>query len=184
MANEEILRKQDEPLDNSNKPLEMGRRQIAVWVAVIAAAVLVIVGWGIYDWTLRSGRMQDCGDGPRGRIDLRDFVHQYSAWSISFEAEIQGKGKAGTKLEPSQTQQLSEAVQQASEFRKYVVAGYNACAITKEQYGRFGVLFQDLDAIERRISQFTAKSSLSSAERTELDRLVVEFVGVSKKLRQ
>jgi hypothetical protein len=111
-------------------------------------------------------------------------VNQYSGWSVSFEGEAQGKGKIGVKLEPMQVQQLSEAVQQADEFRKYVVAGYNACAITKDQYARFGARFQALDDLERTIAQVAAKPSLTAADRTQLQKLVTEFVEVSRNLRQ
>jgi len=73
-------------------------------------------------------------------------------------AERRAKARLPTKLEPTQTQQMSEALQQADEFRKYVVAGYNACAVTKDQYARFGARFQALDALERRIAQLPRRS--------------------------
>ena len=160
------------------------KQQRNVLFAMIGAVLVCAAGWLIRDLYLRSGSTFDCGDGPRGKIDLRDFVSRYSSWSVSFEAEAQGKGKIGAKLEPTQAQQLSEAVQQAAEFRKYVVAGYNACAITKDQYARFGVRFQTLDALERRIAQVTAKQSLTAADRSQLQQLVAEFTEVSRNLRQ
>ena len=162
----------------------MTKQQRNLWVVVIAAVLVCAAGWLFRDLYLRSGGTFDCGDGPRRKIDLRDFVNQYSSWSVSFEAEAQGKGKIATKLEPTQTQQMSEALQQADEFRKYVVAGYNACAVTKDQYARFGARFQALDALERGIAQVTAKESLSAADRGQLQRLVTEFTEVSRNLRE
>src|SRR5579864_7906356 len=111
----------------------MGKNERTVWLSailVLFAGAVVWVGWDVYQ---KRGQTIPCPDGPHGKIDLRNFITQYSQWSITFEAEVQGKGKIATRLEPQQAQQLSEAVQQAAEFRKYVVAGFNACAITREQ---------------------------------------------------
>ena len=92
----------------------MTKQQKNVWFAVIGAILLCGAGWLTRDLYLSSGKTVDCGDGPRRNIDLRDFVNQYSSWSVSFEAEAQGKGKVAAKIEPTQAQQLSEAVQQAA----------------------------------------------------------------------
>jgi hypothetical protein len=111
-------------------------------------------------------------------------VNQYSQWSLNFEAEAQGKGKIAAKLEPVHAQQLSDAAQQAAEFRKYVVAGYNACAITKNQYARLGTRFQALGMLERRIAQVTGKSALTSADKNQLQALVAEYVEITRSLRE
>ena len=154
-------------------------------VLTVCGAVLIgLLAWGGWDLFQKRGQIISCADGPHGRIDLRDFVEHYSQWSVTFEAEAQGKGKISTKLEPKQAQQLSEAVQQAGEFRKFVVAGFNACAITSVQYARFGGLFQDLDSLERQIGQLTVKAATSPEESRQLQKLVTEVVEVSKKLRQ
>jgi hypothetical protein len=157
-----------------------------VWLTAIpiGAAIIGLLIWVGWDLDQKHGQITSCADGPHGHIDLRDFVQQYSQWSVTFEAEVQGKGKISTKLEPKQAQQLSEAVQQASEFRKFVVAGFNACAITSVQYARFGTLFQNLDSLERQIGQLTAKASTSPDDTNQLQKLVTEVVNVSKNLRQ
>lgn len=150
-------------------------------IGAVLLCLLVWVGWDLFQ---KRGQMIACADGPHGRIDIRDFVQQYSQWSVTVEAEAQGKGKISTKLEPKQAQQLSEAVQQAGEFRKLVVAGFNACAITSVQYAHFGALFQNLDSLERQIGQLTAKAAPSPEESSEIQKLVTEVVDVSKNLRQ
>jgi hypothetical protein len=161
----------------------MTKQQRNVWFVVIVALLVCAAGWTMRDLYLSSGRTLDCGDGSRRTIDLRDFVNRYSGWSVTFEAEVQGKGKIGAKLDPVQVQQLSEAAQRAAEFRKYVVAGYNACAINKDQYARFGARFEALDALERQIAQATAKEPLTEADRGQVQELVKEFVEVSRNLR-
>ena len=150
----------------------------------IAAVVVCVTVWFGSDLRQKFGGTIACPDGPHGRIDLRDFVMQYSLWSVTFEAEAQGKGKIATALEPRQAQQLSEAVQQAGEFRKYVVAGYNACAISREQYARFGSALQNLDSLERQIGQLSSKTGETAEDRRQLQQLVAEVVGASQKLRQ
>jgi hypothetical protein len=162
----------------------MTKNARTVWLTVLCAAfvgLLVWIGWDAYQ---KRGQTVSCPDGPHGHIDLRDFVQTYSQWSVTFEAEAVGKGKISTKLEPNQAQQLSEAVQQAAEFRKFVVAGFDACAITSVQYGRFGAMFQDLDSLERQIGQLTAKATNSPEESRQLQVLVNEVVDISKNLRQ
>ena len=157
-----------------------------VWLTAIpiGAALIALLVWVGSDLFQKRGQTVSCADGQHGRIDLRDFVQRYSEWSVTFEAEAQGKGKISTKLEPKQAQQLSEAVQQAGEFRKFVVAGFNACAITSVQYARFGGLFQDLDSLERQIGQLTAKAATSPEESSQIQKLVSEVIDVSKNLRQ
>lgn len=162
----------------------MTKHERNVWLVGFAVIAVLAGGWFARDSWLRSGREFDCGDGPRRRIDLRDFTLQYSAYSAQFEGEIQGKGRISAKLEPSQLQQLTEAVQQAAEFRKFVIAGYNACALTRDQYGKFGSLFQDLDALERRIAGFSEKPAIAPEDRKQLEQLITEFTAVSGKLRQ
>jgi hypothetical protein len=150
---------------------------------LVGAALIGLLAWGGWDLFQETRRPQICADGPHGHIDLRDFVEHYSQWSVTFEAEAQGKGKISATLDPKQAQQLSEAVQQAGEFRKFVVAGFNACAITSAQYAHFGALFQDLDSLERQIGQLTGKPTNPEAS-GQIQELVAEVIDVSKNLRR
>lgn len=106
--------------------------------AAIGAVVLIVGAYMAIDLYLPRPRRIDCGDGPTATIDIRDFVTQYSAYSVELEGSIAGKGKVSINLNPVQVTQISEALQSANEFRKYVVAGYNSCAITQAQYGEDG----------------------------------------------
>lgn len=161
----------------------MGKNARIVGLTAIGAVLASAFVWAGWDLIQKRGEVIPCPDGPHGKIDLRDFVNQYSQWSITFEGEVQGKGKIATKLEPHQLQQLSEAVQQADEFRKFVVAGFNACAVTRDQYGRLGSLFQSLDSLERQIDQLNSESG-SGANEQRMQQLVNEVVNISKTLRQ
>jgi hypothetical protein len=147
-------------------------------IVCLALLAVVLVGRDI----LLTGRPIDCGDGPRRTIDIRDFTAQYSAYSVEFEANIAEKGKISTKLNPVQLQQLSDATQSALEFRKYVVAGYNSCAVTKAQYGQYGTRFQALDGLAREINDLTGKPSLPPEETAKLAGLISQYCDLARKL--
>ena len=103
-------------------------------------------------------------------------------YSVEFEASIGEKTKFSGKLTPSQVQQLSESLQQATEFRKFLVAGFNACAISKAQYAEYGVKFQALDALSRQIDSLAGQSTLSDSDRTRLSELVQRFIAATQEL--
>lgn len=131
---------------------------------------------------LRRPRTVHCDDGPRRTIDMRDFATKYSAYSIELEASVADKAKASAKFTPMQLQQISESLQSANEFRKYVVAGYNACAISKAQYAQYEPRFLTLDALARQINVFLSQPALEEFERAQLNSLVNQYVELCSKL--
>src|ERR1019366_2599981 len=125
-------------------------------VAIVAVVVLVTTYFGYDLWRGRQ-RCFDCGDGQRCTIDMRQFATQYSAYSLELETSSKDKAKMSAKINPVQLQQLSEATQNAREFRQYVVAGFNSCAVTKIQYGQFGARFQSMDNLVLRPLDYVTK---------------------------
>jgi hypothetical protein len=158
------------------------RNAKTVWVVAIAAAALLALAWFGRDLIERGGKTVACSDGPRRTIDIRDFVTKYSAYSVELEADIPNKAKFSGKVSPVQLRQLSESVQTANEFRKYVVAGYNSCAITNPQYALYGARFQALDSLSRQINELAAKSELSSGEKAQVSNLIREYGELVGKL--
>lgn len=150
-----------------------------VAIGVVALVTLVLIGRNVF---LGRQQSRDCGDGPRHVIDIRDFTTQYSAYSVELEASIGDKGKISTKLNPVQLQQISEATQSAREFRKYVVAGYNSCAITKAQYGQYGARFQALDNLARETNELVSKPSLPKEDTKRLADLIKQYGDMVKSL--
>lgn len=149
-------------------------------IVAIAAALVLAVALLVTNVLFKRGETIDCGnDDIRRTIDLRDFTTRYWAYSIEFEASIVDKGKLASKLEPKQLQQLSEAMQQGREFRQFVVAGYNACAISKAQYGDYGAKFQALDGIARQIDKFISQDA---GDKTRLEELVRQYISLSQGL--
>jgi len=140
--------------------------------------VLIVVGRDMF-----FGRQHEfnCEDGPRRTIDIREFSTHYSAYSLELEATVQDKAKVGTKVAPVQLQQLSEALQNSQEFRKFVVAGYNSCAIKKAQYGEYGTRFQALDSLAREINQMAGRPSLSPDESKILATLIAQYAELARQ---
>jgi hypothetical protein len=151
-------------------------------LAAIAAALIIVVIVVSRDMILRGAHEFECGDGPRRTIDMRDFATKYSAYSVELEANVQDKAKVSTKLAPVQLQQLTEALQNAQEFRKFVVAGYNSCGITKAQYSEYGARFQALDALAREMNQLTGSSTRSPEQDKNLGSLIVQFTELARNV--
>jgi hypothetical protein len=153
-----------------------------VSITAIVALILIIAIFVGRDLFLRRQKCFDCGDGKRCMIDARDFTTKYFAYSLELEASLGNKAKLSTKLNPVQLQQLSEAMQSARDFRQYVVAGYNSCAVSKAQYGQYGARFQALDSLAREINGLTGKSSLSQDESARLASLISQYGELVHKL--
>jgi len=148
--------------------------KIVALFAIVAVVLIILVFTG-RDLVLKRQETIDCGDGPRRRIDIRDFTTQYWAYSVELEASVGDKAKISTKLTPQQFQQLSEALQNGRDFRLYVVTGYNSCAINKVQYAQLGTRFQVLDSLAREIDTLAAKALLDQEEKTKLADLIGRY---------
>ena len=151
---------------------------VAGGLVVIALAVLW-VGWDLWN---RHQKCFDCGDGKRCSIDGRQFATQYSAYSLQLEAGLNDKANISLKLDPIQLEKLTEAMQSANEFRKYVVAGFNSCAVSRDQYAQFGKRFQALDSLAREINGLAAQPSRSADDSTRLTTLISDYSDLARQL--
>ncbi len=154
-----------------------------VFGAVVAVALMVVaVVFLGRDMILRQGSQIQCPEGPRRTIDIRAFEVTYSAYSVSFEAKVTDRGELSGKVDPVQLLALSDAAQQAAEFRKLLVAGYNSCAISNAQFSSAGARFQVLDGLAREIETISKRPELSGSEKTRLGSLAEEYVRHASKL--
>jgi hypothetical protein len=144
-------------------------------VTIVGGIVLLALLWVGWDLWIRHPQNRDCGDGQRYAIDERQFATQYSAYSLQLEASMNDKAKVSLKLDPVQQEKLSEAMQDANEFRKYVVSGFNSCAITKTQYAQIGEKFQSLDGLAREIEKLATQPDRSADERARLTTLIDRY---------
>jgi hypothetical protein len=156
--------------------------KVVLGIVVTVAALIVVVLFLARDMLLRRGTTLQCPDGPRQTIDIRSFQTRYSAYSVTFEAKVKDKGELSGKVDPLQLVQLSESAQQAAEFRKFLVAGYNSCAVSKEQFATAGSRFQVLDGLAREIDRLARQPVFASAERARIGALVDEYVRHAVKL--
>jgi len=162
--------------------MKMTKNEKTAWIVLVVAVVILAAGYGGWDLWIRHQRCFDCGDGQRCTIDARQFATQYSAYSLQLEATLNDKQKLSAKLDPVELNKLSEAMQNANEFRKYVVNGFNSCAVSKAQYEKLGRRFQALDSMAREISELAAKPSLSSDEQAKLAGLITEYGTTARQL--
>jgi hypothetical protein len=153
-------------------------------LASVALILILAVIVFVRDRHLTDGTLSPCGDseGPRPKIDIRQFETDYTGYSISLEGEITGKGKLSGKIEPSALQKLSESLQSGQEFRKALVAGYNSCAVTRAAYQAAILRFQSLDGIARRIDALVGKASLSRQEESTFAALADQYSSISQHL--
>jgi len=157
-------------------PFAMSRNARITAIVAITAVLLVLLAWLTQGFILKRGESIDCGNGDiRRTIDLNDFTTRYWAYSVEFEASLAKRGRLAVRLDPKQLQQLSEAMQQGREFRQFVVAGYNACAITKTQYGDFGAKFQALDGLAKQIEHLAGEEQEDKARLAELVHLYINL---------
>jgi hypothetical protein len=150
-------------------------------LGVILLAVIVIVLLGINRY--RFNRIRHCDDGERYTIDLVDFETHYYAYSVDLSATFANRAAVEAKLNPAQLQQLSESTQEAMEFRKAVVAGFNSCAISKAQYANLISRYQSLDNLARKIDALIKTTgSLDIEGRKELDSLVQQYLNIASAI--
>ncbi|MGH9431608.1 MAG: hypothetical protein ACRD3T_08700 [Terriglobia bacterium] len=160
----------------------MKKNSKTVAIVAIVVVFIAILAFVVRDLYLRHPKTVTCSDGTHPTIDIRDFTTQYWAYSVKLEASVADKAKVSTELDPQELEQVSEALQQAREFRKYVVAGYNSCAITQAQYAQFGSRFNALDALAREINTLILKPSLSQGQNTKLAGLISQYGDLAGQL--
>jgi hypothetical protein len=148
-------------------------------MGIVAIVGLVIV-FVVRDLWLRQ-RVVRCPDGSHPVIDARDFRTDYWAYSVRLQATVEGKGSASVDIDPKLVAQVSEALREANEFRKYVVDGYNSCAITSAQYAQLGERFRTLDSLAREINALMSRSSLSTQEQENLADLISKYSDLVRK---
>jgi hypothetical protein len=155
--------------------LGMTRNTRIVAIAAIPAILIIVLIWLGSQYCLFSARIAHCSDGEHPTVCMRDFTTQYWAYSIKLKATLKNKSEASSELSPETLSSLSEALQDANEFRKYVVAGYNSCAITPAQYSGLGDRAHRLDGLAREINALLAKPALSEDEGKALITLIKQY---------
>jgi hypothetical protein len=153
-----------------------------IWLAAIVAVVILALVLEFRDIFLRTSKVVTCDDGSRRTIDIREFSTKYSAYSVELEVTVADKAKISTKLNPEQLQQLSESLQSANEFRKYLVAGFNSCAISKAKFAQDGTRFQAMDNLAHEINELVGDSSPSQQQIAKLTGLIHQYDELAGKL--
>lgn len=96
-------------------------------------AILCCLLPGLTD-TASGQKKTTCPDGDHYEINVKQIAIEYDA--SSFAGTLSSLSILGARLEvgPKKLQDAAAATQQWNEFLKGLAAGYNTCAITKQQY--------------------------------------------------
>jgi hypothetical protein len=160
----------------------MNKNSKTVTLTAIAAVLALVIAYFVWDSRLRWGTVH-CPDGSsHPKIDIRDFTTQYWAYSAKLEVSVGDKAKMSTQLDPKTLDQASQALQSTREFRKYVVAGYNSCAITPARYESLGARFQALDNLAQQIDSLISRQSLSPDEKLRIANLIKQYGDLARQL--
>jgi tetratricopeptide (TPR) repeat protein len=98
----------------------------------VTLSVLVALSWSTEPFAQQKITCPD--KTQRFTIDLKQVQIQYNASSFAGTLASLGALSAHLSIEQKVLQQASAATQQWNEFLKGLVAGYNSCAITNQQY--------------------------------------------------
>jgi hypothetical protein len=155
-----------------------------VAIAAILAFIVLIIVWIYRPQPVKPLGQVSCPDGSsHPLIDAEKFDTQYWAYSIKLEASLSEKAQLSAALEPKVLQQLSEALQQGNEFRKWLVYSYNACAIPQKEYDDYGISFQGMDNAARNLQEAIEKGVRTAADRAGIAALAKTYVQLAQALR-
>ena len=94
--------------------------------------VILIVGFSVQP--VAGEKPFYCGDGPRYKIEVKEFAIKYSNKSFEGTFGLLSKLKLGLQVEDKTLQKAAESTQQWNQLLIGIAEGYNSCAITKKQY--------------------------------------------------
>lgn len=158
-------------------------KKTSIVIVSLFIFLIVLAGlWVFRDLFIGASTEIQCDDGTRRTIDLREFSTRYWVYAMELEVSIKDVANVSGKLDPKELHQLNAAQQQAIEFRKYIVAGFNACAISKSQYLETASRFQALDSVAQQIDGLLKQRTLDSADRKTLQDLVEEYSSMARAL--
>lgn len=156
---------------------KMNRNVVFVILLIFISGLVALGVWR--DWSLMTPSSIECEDGPRQRIDVREFATQYWAYGVTFRAKIKEHEIEG-KFTPQILRRLSEAQQALETFQKWLVHSYNACIITKSRYAEYGIKYQSLNSLSQNLQKLISSSS-SQKPSPQLEAMVEEYFTLATK---
>jgi hypothetical protein len=157
------------------------RRNFPIVAGVVLIVAALVGLFKILDYLDHRPRRVRCGSEDRWTVDSRQFEMTYSAYSYELKVSLDQKHQIESKITPVQVRQLSDAMQSASQHRSAVVASYNACIISSDDFRNMESQFQALDGLGRQIEAFLGRSTLSSSEVSVLSGLVEDYITTANR---
>ena len=152
---------------------------------IVCITIVTLAFGGLWFYSRRpQPTSANCPDGPRNQIDLSEFQTKYFGYTGTLEVKIKEQAFLSAKIEPKQLTQLSEAFRDSQEFRKVLIAAYNSCILSKEQWSQQVRQFQQIDNLAREIQYLLSASPLTSEQNTKLATLINEYQRANRNLAQ
>lgn len=157
----------------------MDKNQKTVLMSAIGAVFFLVLIYLAYLIVAQNNTLA-CPDGTkRVRLNVRAFETQYSVSTLQLGAKLSEDKSFTADLGAKQLQQMSEAVQLARLHMQALADGYNACAISQEQFNKSRDRFQQMEGIAAEINGISGKDKLTTEDQVRLSNLVNEYIQLS-----
>jgi hypothetical protein len=136
-------------------------------------------------YALSQAGIVQCPDGEvRVQINVRDVAITYGR-SMSVALAELGPFSYKVSLSPVQLQEIATETQRANEFAKVLIAGYNACAISKKDFrdGLFEMspgFNQTVDVIGRVVARLSQSDGPSRTDQRIVTRVLLALQKVAE----
>lgn len=153
-------------------------RGLSIGAALVAFLAVLLAVWNL---AVHASRRIECADGARRTIDLADF--RSPDWAYRGAIELKSRDRAlSARLDPVLLATLSESAQKARDWRLFLVASYNSCAVSKADYLRLVGRHEEISTLERAIDERLRATASHPADTAELERLIDRYHQVTSSL--
>jgi hypothetical protein len=146
-------------------------RGLSIGAALVAFLAILLAAWNL---AVHASRRIECADGTRRTIDLADF--RSPDWAYRGAIELKSRDRElSARLDPVLLSTLSESAQKARDWRLFLVASYNSCAVSKADYLRLSGRNEELATLERAIDERLRAAASRPADAAELEQLIDHY---------
>ncbi len=158
------------------------KSSVKIALIVVTGITLLVVLYLLLDFWKYRPRAIQCDDGERQAIDYRDIQLKYSENKISLNVEVMNKLKLRPEIDPQVMQTAVESTQGWDQFLKGRVAGFNSCAVSKDDYALILQRYKSMEDISKNLSQLLQKSTLTQQDVEAVTQLIKHYSSLRHEL--